>query len=641
MRPLFLILAYAGGLVLLVLAGIGIAVWAVDPNELVGPLQARIRAVTGRDITIGGGIDLKLGLVPKLVLNDVRVGNAPGGVAPNLVAAKRVEFEVALLPLLRRNVELVRLELVEPTIALETNRDGRGNWDMGAASDSAAASGAGSSTGAFAIGNLAITRGELTYRDGATGVVTRIAIDALALSVRDVQSPIAADFRGKVDGTAVALAGKLGSPATLAKPSMPFAVAVKGEIAGRKLAVAVKVRRADDRIELQDIDVTFGSSAIKGTVDIQNVGAKATWTVKLASSALDVGDLPAPSTSTSTVPAASGGGSSRFVFPEAPVSFDLLRARDVNGEVAIDRLTLPGGRTLERVGARFTLHDGKLDAPAVHATVYGGTISGALTVDATRGRTPLIALRAQGRELALAALLAAAGVARETRGGKTNVVVDVTMRGDSPHQWMSGINGHVRAVAGPATFVNAKLDPALAFDRLAQAVNPFRAANPTTEVHCAVIRLPLANGIAHVDRSIAMETKEIDVAMTGTLDFRTETLDLAIRPRIRQGIPIEIPQIAELVRFRGPFAAPAVTIDATASAATLARIGAAIGTGGLSLLGESVIAQGGGGAGACDIALGKGPAPSAKPAHASPASSSNAQSGADDLGKALEYLFRR
>ena len=90
--------------------------------------------------------------------------------------------------------------------------------------------------------------------------------------------------------------------------------------------------------------------------------------------------------------------------------------------------------------------------------------------------------------------------------------------------------------------------------------------------------------------------------MSGTLDFRNETLDLSIRPRVRQGIPIEIPQIAELVRFRGPFAAPTVSVDAMASATAIARIGAAIGTGGLSVLGETILAQVGAsaGGGACE-----------------------------------------
>ena len=78
--------------------------------------------------------------------------------------------------------------------------------------------------------------------------------------------------------------------------------------------------------------------------------------------------------------------------------------------MTIDRLILPGGRALDRVHARFSLRDGKLDAPAVQVSAYGGTISGAVAVDATRGRAPAIALRLEGRGLDLAALLAVAGV---------------------------------------------------------------------------------------------------------------------------------------------------------------------------------------------------------------------------------------
>ena len=76
MRTSLTILGIAGGVVLLVLLGVAIAVWTVDPNQFIGPIQARINASTGRDIAIKGGIDLKLGLEPKLVVNDVRAARA-------------------------------------------------------------------------------------------------------------------------------------------------------------------------------------------------------------------------------------------------------------------------------------------------------------------------------------------------------------------------------------------------------------------------------------------------------------------------------------------------------------------------------------------------------------------------------------
>ena len=372
-------------------------------------------------------------------------------------------------------------------------------------------------------------------------------------------------------------------------------------------------------------------------------GPKTTWTVNLTSTALDLADLPAPRAPVAGRQAGGERQRPHLVFTDAPVPFDALRAHDANGEVTIDRLILPGGRALNRVHARFSLRDGKLDAPAVQVAAYGGSISGN-----RRGRRDS---RARAGDCAARSKAAAStsprcwpspGVTREVRGGKTNVDVDVTMRGDSPHQWMSSINGRAQAVVGPATLVNTKLDPSLTFDRLAEAVNPFRKVNPSTELQCAVIRLPLAGGVAQVDRSIAIETKEIDASMSGTLDFRNETLDLSIRPRVRQGIPIEIPQIAELVRFRGPFAAPTVSVDAMASATAIARIGAAIGTGGLSVLGESLLAQVGAsaGTGACEVALGKTGSATTSAA-AAPAKSSASANPIEGIGNALKGLFQR
>ena len=124
-------LGIAGGALLLLFIGVAIALLTVDPKQFVGPILARVKAATGRDVTVGGDIELKIGFAPRIVAHDVRVGNAPWGKAPQLLSARQVEAQVALFPLLQRRFELVRLNLVEPVIALETNRDGRGNWELG------------------------------------------------------------------------------------------------------------------------------------------------------------------------------------------------------------------------------------------------------------------------------------------------------------------------------------------------------------------------------------------------------------------------------------------------------------------------------------------------------------------------------
>ena len=628
----------AGAALLVALGAIGIAVFTLDLNQLVGPVLARLKAATGREITVGGNVALRMGMRPRIVANDVRIANASWGKSPYFITAKRLEMQVALLPLLRRDFELIRLNMVEPVIALETSADGKNNWDLGDAPKTAPAPGVETRPGAFVLGDLSVSHGVLTYRDAAGGEPTTVTIDEFGLTAANPQSEVKAEFKGTVDERPVALEGTVGPLATLSERGTPYPVRLKGQVADRKTAVAFDMKREDHGTVFDGLDVVHGASDIKGRLDVRDA-PKPLWTVNVTSSTLDLNDLTAERKGTASAKGAPAGSpGSKLVFSDSPVSFDALRGRNGTGDVAIDHLVLPGGRKVERVRARFSVADAKLNAAEVQAAGYGGTIAGSVSIDA-RTNSPAIAVKLEGRELDLSALLAAADVNRQVKGGKTTVVVDLAMHGSSPHQWMSGAGGHVQVVVGPATLVNSKIDTGAVFDKLAEAVNPFRAVKPSTELKCAVVRLPLANGIANVDRSIALETQELDISMTGKLDFRNETLDLSIRPRVRQGIAIEIPQIAELVRFTGSFTAPTVSVDAVGSATAIARIGAAIGTGGLSVLGETLLKAGAAGAGACDVALGKGGGSSAPPAPSASAKSAAPSNPIEGIGSALKGLF--
>src|SRR5438552_16604644 len=97
-RTALIILAAAGGITALVLIAVAMAVATVDLHTLVGPVQARVKAATGRDLAINGAIDLKLSLEPKVVFNDVTFSNAAGSKIAEMVRAKRIEAQVALLP---------------------------------------------------------------------------------------------------------------------------------------------------------------------------------------------------------------------------------------------------------------------------------------------------------------------------------------------------------------------------------------------------------------------------------------------------------------------------------------------------------------------------------------------------------------
>ena len=642
-RVALIILGIAAGLTALVLLAVAVAVATFDPRTLVGPVQARVKAATGRDLTIAGPIDLKLSLEPRIVVSDVSLGNAPWGSAPQMVHARRVEARVALLPLASRRFEVVELALVEPVIALETDAHGRGNWVFGAtpaapvSQPAGAAAEALAGAGAFGIANIAVDNGALTFRDGVTGQTTHVTIERLSARSRGGDAPVEAEFRGKVNDIAVALAGNLGPVDALRAGRWPYPIEAKGEIGGKAAKVSTKIGVEGDVVHVDDIDFALGAFAAKGQASTTTVGGHRKYSFDLTVPAIALADMPLPAAPVSAK-TAKAPPPSRFVFNDETLTFDALKGVDAEGRVSVASIAVDKAIKLTDVRAALALREGKLDVTDLRAGLFDGALRGHLSLDAAH-TPPALVIKIDGENLALGAILAAAGTPRETRGGKTTLSIDVTARGASPRAWAASMSGIAVATVGPTTLVNTRLNLDNVIDKLAQSVNPFRERDPSTELQCAVIRLPLTDGIAHVDRSIAFETQKLRVSASGTLDFKTETMDLALRPRIKEGIPVDIPQLAELVHFSGPFAHPGVSIDAVASAAVLAKIGAAIGTSGLSLVGTSLLQYATDSGDACAIALGRAPAerPRTGNAPARPATSQPA----DGIGKALGKLFGR
>ena len=595
---------------MLVLVGVAIAVSAIDANDFRAPIQSYVKSKTGRGLVVHGPIQLKLSLVPTLVLNEVSLSNASWGKEKQMLVAKRIEADLALLPLLQRKFEVRHFAIVEPVVALETDRTGHGNWEFG--SEAAAPAGstpdAGKQAGLLngvSLADLAVTQGQVNYVDGKSGKVTHIVVDRLALHARDPAAPIAAEFTGRLDDVSMALEGTLGPLQALQQRQWPYPVSLKGEVDGRKTSVSTKLALADTGASLSDIDLVMGTTHFTGEATVSTSGDPRKLSFKLASEALALDELApggTPAATGATGAAAKPASTSGPIFKPTPVNFAPLHAVDAQGEITIGQLVLDGGHTLSHVHLTISLVRGRLHADLGDAGAFGGSVRGQIDADASRA-TPAIALKLDGKGLDLAAVLAAAGLKRETRGGKADVNIDISATGDSPRAWASSASGQVLAQVGKATLINTGAKDNTEVDRLGAAINPFRDLRPSNELDCAVVRLPLRSGIAAIDQSIGLETHEVAVLASGTIDLRNETLDLSIKPRLKRGIPVDVAQFAQLVHFGGPFRDPKMSIDAAGTVATVARIGAAIQTGGLSALGESLLSHAVGDTNACQTAL--------------------------------------
>jgi uncharacterized protein involved in outer membrane biogenesis len=643
MRLFWRALAVLGGIVVLLLVAVAIAIHSVDVKEFIGPLQQRVKEATGRDLTVKGDIDLKLGLEPKLVIDDVSLGNASWGKQPQMITAKHLEAQIALLPLLRKRFEITRFKLVEPSIALETDKSGNGNWEFpslvaAASAKIATPAPSGGTLGALAIGDLAITDGSLTYRDGRTGDVTTVVIEDLTVHARDASSPISGRFRGRINDTPIALEGDFGPLEQFLRQRWPYPVTVQGNVNEKKTTLGTQMTVEGNNIKLAPLQVGYGSTQLTGELTLISGGPRPKLVFKLAAPTMTLAELAA--TTAANVKAVQGAAQSRYIFGEQPIDIAALKSVDATGDLAIDKLVLPDGQHIDQLKVQLTLLDGKLDVPVLQAVALGGNVNGRVQLDASRAPDAPLALNVDAKGLDLAAVLAAGGVKRDIKGGKVDLKADLSARGASPRQWASSASGNLLVTVGAATLINTKANDAT-IDQLAGAVNPFKNVDPTTELHCAVARLPLRGGVASIDRSIAIETNKLGASASGTIDLRSETLDLSIKPQLRQGIPINITQIAELVRLHGPLSSPTVGVDAMAAAATAARIGAAMaaGGGGLAVLGSSFLAQPAGDPSSlCQVAL---TGRSGGAAQNASAQAGQPQSPANELNQALGKLLGR
>ncbi|OGR21248.1 MAG: hypothetical protein A3K53_00175, partial [Deltaproteobacteria bacterium RIFOXYB2_FULL_66_7] len=115
----------AGGLLALLLLAAVAMVLFVDVNAHKLRLEEAASDAMGMEVRIGGR--LGIGLFPgfHVTLEDVRIRNRGADVA----SAKEATLGIALLPLLRKELRIVKIGMKRPRISIEQDRDGKFNFE--------------------------------------------------------------------------------------------------------------------------------------------------------------------------------------------------------------------------------------------------------------------------------------------------------------------------------------------------------------------------------------------------------------------------------------------------------------------------------------------------------------------------------
>jgi len=628
-----------GAVIVLVL---GVAIYAVsriEPADYFRLAAAKVKEQTGRELRIEGDIGFSVALVPTVTAEDVSFQNAPWGSRPDMLHAKRIEIEIALVPLLRGKVEIRGLKLIEPDLLLEQNAQGTGNWTFETSAGQPDAVPANRQQ-TLDIRHTEIERGIMTYRDPKAGREKQLRIATLAMKSANGSLHIDADT--SLNGEPMKLVAQIEQAKTArtlnvtlssagvgftAKGSIPqarvagsgltgqFTLQVSNWASAAKLAAidprrlpaltaAGSVQSEGDAWVINNLTAQLGKSSASGQLRIgastAGVGVDAT----LDSSFVDLAELQGP--------AEKKANPDNRHFSVDPFPLKTIKALNGKLDARITRLALRDGKVVDGLALKVTAEQGRVNADPVRMLVEGKELRFRAKLDASSDKRLVADISIDGNGIALGALGALMNISGTPEGSPTDIAIRFNGQGDSMRTLMAGANADVRIVVGSGRLRNRVIDWGADVTELLDALNPGRKADPYTDLKCAVIRLPIRQGVARVDNSIAAETGKVSIIAAGVIDFRNETLDLGFRPKAATGLGVGLGGLASLGRLRGSFAQPKVELDMGGAAKAATQLGLAAATGGLSFLAGGLLAanvpdQ------ACQAALTGGASSSSKP----------------------------
>ncbi|MDA0228765.1 MAG: AsmA family protein [Proteobacteria bacterium] len=208
MKILYGVLAF---IVLVVVAAFVVPSF-IDWNSYKPEITERIEALTGRQLSIDGDIDIALLPSPKLRISDARLSNLEGAKSADMARLQALDLRLALGPLISGDIQVSSLTLIDPVIEMERLADGRTNWLFTPLPGDAAAAGAtggdgdtpgdagGEDATAISLDSVSIQNGTIIYRDSTADTVEYFQRLNGSLSAKSLDGPFRGDGSLEVRG---------------------------------------------------------------------------------------------------------------------------------------------------------------------------------------------------------------------------------------------------------------------------------------------------------------------------------------------------------------------------------------------------------------------------------------------------------
>lgn len=344
-----------------------------------------------------------------------------------------------------------------------------------------------------------------------------------------------------------------------------------------------KIDLQKNKLRLNDIAITTKDSDFGGNVTI-DFNEKATHlyatTFDLSSTQLTIPDDEKTNQQTAN---SQPSAKSNTLFNDNQLPTDWLNTIKAEGNISIAKVIRHNKTLASNTNNRITLDKDIFNLNSQIGSIAGGNSNLNLSIDNTDNKLA-INLNASAKNIVLENL----GLVpkEELSGGTSDINMTLNTYGTSTKALANHLQGDILFTAKDGVIANNTFE-AIGSDvllKLVNTINPFHKSAKTTNLECAVVKSKIVDGKMLFDNSIAIKTSKMIIIADGEIDLTTEQVNLGINPKARQGVGIDVASLAKFVALQGPLTKPTVGVSAKGTAKSLLSIGAAISTGGLSLL---------------------------------------------------------
>lgn len=566
-----------GGVIILIVIGIWYAASAVDPVQLTKLLSASVKTATGRDLKIAGPVSLSFFPGISVSAEGLSLSNASWASDSDMLTLKRIDLNIKTLPLLSKRIEIGNVKLAGLELFLQKNGTGKANWDF-SADASGDMSGTKNNTESSSVSDdlismdsVSITDTQIQYQDPSNAISS---YQIQRLSLADSGDKTTVSLNMKLQEQALELSGKTGSFSRLFKQwnvsSTQFPVDLNLNMNGKSMMIQGEVSK--NRNSLPAINLTMNSKAFDWPV----LGASPKQSSRAFSS-----NQPAATAHQAQHP------QPKYLFSDESIPFDALSQAKGQIVINIGELGLPKRKPIDNLQASVKLNGNVIDIPNLRFQMDKGSADLQLKLSGLDMANPVLTAKGVTKDFTLENLLARLDPSSKVSGGSMKMAFDVKTSGSSLHQMASNSNGKIQLSINQARMGTNFLNDAGDFVvTLLDSMNPLRKKTSETVLECAVAYLPINNGQVTIAKSVGVETDRLNVALVGSINLKTEAINLTIDPQEKSGLTTGL-DLTGMVRMGGTLANPKAGINQAGVVNSAVSIGLGFLTGGASILAEN------------------------------------------------------